>query len=152
MRQILITPEVLVRFQRVLLLSFTVLFLGAAYILFVEIADKLYWNATVYVLLIIVLASFAVAFVWARIEYSKVMFLMESLKTEENEMACSLQHKLDQLSFKEKDVLTLILSGKSNKEISSQLFIEHSTLKSHINHIYKKLDVKSRKELFLVLK
>lgn len=152
MKQILITPEVLVRFQRVLLLSFTVLFFGAAYILFVEVADKLYWNASVYVLLIIVLAAFAVAFVWARIEYSKVLFIMESLKTEKYEKAGSLQQKLDQLSFKEKAVLTLILSGKSNKEICSQLFIEHSTLKSHINHIYKKLDVKSRKELVLVMK
>ena len=152
MKQILIKPDVLVRFQKALLLSFVLLFLGASYILFGEVADKLNWNESAYVLLSIVLASFAVAIAWAGIEYSKVLFLLESIKTQENEKASSLQQKLDQLSFKEKTILTLILAGKSNKEICTQLFIEHSTLKSHINHIYKKLDVKSRKELVLRVK
>ena len=119
MKQILIKPDVLVRFQKALLLSFVLLFLGAAYILFGEVADKLNWNESAYVLLSIELASFAIAFAWAGIEYSKVLFLLESIKTQENEKASSLQQKLDQLSFREKTILTLILAGKSNKEICS---------------------------------
>lgn len=53
----------------------------------------------------------------------------------------------DQLSEREIQVLKEILSGKSNREIEKELFIEKSTLKSHINRIYKKLGVSTREEL-----
>jgi len=71
---------------------------------------------------------------------------------QESRKESNIQQKLLQLSRKEHEVIRLILEGKSNKEICSESFIEHSTLKSHINHIYKKLDVKSRKEMFWALK
>lgn len=152
MRTILANPEALFRFQKILLPSYALLFIGAAYILFGEVADKLEWNDTAYVLMLLVMASFGISFAWARIEYSKVRMLMDKLQAEDKNKESSLQHRLHQLSFKEKEVLNHILSGKSNKEICSTLFIEHSTLKSHINHIYKKLEVNSRKEIVLVLK
>ena len=55
--------------------------------------------------------------------------------------------RIKQLTPRQKEIFQLILSGKSNKEITKELFIEHSTLKTHINHLYKTLKVKSRKEL-----
>jgi DNA-binding CsgD family transcriptional regulator len=152
MRTLLANPDALFRFQKFLIPSFTLLFLGAVYILFGEVADKLEWNETVYVLVLIIAASFGISFAWARIEYSKVRMLMDKLKSEEKNKETSLQKRLKHLSFKERDVLHYILAGKSNKEICATLFIEHSTLKSHINHIYKKLEVNSRKEIVLVLK
>jgi DNA-binding CsgD family transcriptional regulator len=152
MRTLLANPEALFRFQKILLPSYALLFMGAAYILFGEVADKLEWNETFYVLMLLVMASFGISFAWARIEYSKVRVLKDKLQAKETEKETSLQHRLKQLSFKEKEVLHHILAGKSNKEICSTLFIEHSTLKSHINHIYKKLEVNSRKEIVLVLK
>ncbi|MBP9194086.1 MAG: helix-turn-helix transcriptional regulator, partial [Saprospiraceae bacterium] len=54
---------------------------------------------------------------------------------------------LDELSDRQKEVYVLILAGKTNKEIMTTLFIEQSTLKSHINQIYKKLNIKSRRDL-----
>lgn len=54
---------------------------------------------------------------------------------------------LSRLTERQRKVYDLILLGKTNKEIMSELFIEQSTLKSHINQIYKKLDIKSRREL-----
>lgn len=45
----------------------------------------------------------------------------------------------------EQKILTLIEVGKTNKEIAGELFIEVSTVKSHINKLYTKLDVKNRK-------
>jgi DNA-binding NarL/FixJ family response regulator len=51
------------------------------------------------------------------------------------------------LSSKEMEVFDLILAGKSNKEIAAEQFIEISTVKTHINHIYSKLGVTSRKEV-----
>ena len=40
----------------------------------------------------------------------------------------------------------MIAEGKSNKKIANLLFIEISTVKTHINKIYTKLNVKSRKK------
>ncbi len=51
------------------------------------------------------------------------------------------------LTAKEQEILDLIQQGKSNKEIAGQLYIEISTVKTHINKIYTKLGVKSRKEV-----
>ena len=51
------------------------------------------------------------------------------------------------LSEKEYQVYGSILKGMSNKEIAHAMYIEQSTLKSHINRIYKKLEVRNRKEL-----
>ena len=51
-----------------------------------------------------------------------------------------------QLTRKEKEILKLISLGKSNKEIASELFVELSTVKTHINKIYSKLNVKNREE------
>lgn len=53
----------------------------------------------------------------------------------------------DKLTLKEREILALIKAGKANKEIASQLFIGVSTVKSHINKIYSKLEVRSRKEV-----
>ncbi len=54
---------------------------------------------------------------------------------------------MSQLSVQEKRVLDLLKEGKSNKEIATDLHIEVSTVKSHLNKIYSRLGVKSRKEI-----
>lgn len=51
------------------------------------------------------------------------------------------------LSRQEKNIQTLILQGKTNKEIANELFISLSTVKTHITNIYSKLKVSGRKEL-----
>lgn len=55
--------------------------------------------------------------------------------------------KVQTLSNQEKRVFNLLKKGKTNKEISSELHIEVSTVKSHLNKIYSRLGVKSRKEI-----
>ena len=52
----------------------------------------------------------------------------------------------DKLTMKEKEILELLSMGKSNKEIASELFIELSTVKSHLGRIYKQLNVSGRQE------
>ena len=52
------------------------------------------------------------------------------------------------LSKQEITVRNLILEGKSNKEIASELFISLSTVKTHITNLYAKLNVGNRQELF----
>tara|TARA_R110000787_G_scaffold201935_1_gene312732 strand:- start:17637 stop:18233 length:597 start_codon:yes stop_codon:yes gene_type:complete len=53
----------------------------------------------------------------------------------------------EKLTSQEQKTLSLILTDKSNKEIASELFISVSTVKTHINNLYKKLNVTSREEV-----
>jgi len=48
------------------------------------------------------------------------------------------------LSERESEVLGLIAAGLTNREISERLFIAYSTVKTHVNSIYRKLEVSSR--------
>ncbi|WP_226577340.1 response regulator [Halobacillus litoralis] len=48
------------------------------------------------------------------------------------------------LTKREKDVLYQITLGKSNKEISSALYITEKTVKTHVSNILSKLDVHDR--------
>ena len=52
-----------------------------------------------------------------------------------------------ELSQREMDIVRLILSGKSNKEVALVLNIELSTVKTHVNNIYAKLGINNRKDL-----
>lgn len=58
---------------------------------------------------------------------------------------------LDPLTERENQVLQLILSGKSNKEIAGVLFISENTVKVHARNIYAKYDVGGRAELISTL-
>lgn len=48
------------------------------------------------------------------------------------------------LTQKEKEVLALLVKGKSNKEIAQDLHISEVTVKTHISNILHKLEVKDR--------
>ena len=54
------------------------------------------------------------------------------------------QARLAELTSREVDVLRLIGRGASNTEIAEQLFISEGTVKSHIGHIFTKLDLRDR--------
>ncbi|MDD8013954.1 MAG: two-component regulator propeller domain-containing protein, partial [Acidobacteriota bacterium] len=51
------------------------------------------------------------------------------------------------ISPREKEILILLLKGKSNKEIEGELFIELSTVKIHVHHIFRKLGISNRTQL-----
>jgi DNA-binding CsgD family transcriptional regulator len=57
------------------------------------------------------------------------------------------QNPLRDLSVQERKIFALIMDGKSNKEISEILMISLSTVKSHVNSIYSKLGINSRKDV-----
>lgn len=48
------------------------------------------------------------------------------------------------LSSREIEVLELVGAGRSNTEVAAALFISETTVKSHLAHIFSKLDVSSR--------
>ncbi len=57
----------------------------------------------------------------------------------------------DPLTEREKEVLQLILEGKTNKEIGESMYIGERTVKFHLGNIYSKYGVKGRSELVSVL-
>ncbi|TDC86940.1 response regulator transcription factor [Actinomadura sp. 7K507] len=48
------------------------------------------------------------------------------------------------LTARELEVLRLVAEGLSNRQISKRLFLSETTIKTHLVHIYAKLDVDSR--------
>lgn len=55
------------------------------------------------------------------------------------------------LTEREKNVVALLLQGKSNKQIAQELSVTTRTVEFHISHIYKKLGVSSRAEALIKL-
>ena len=57
---------------------------------------------------------------------------------------------IDALTPKEKEVLALVAQGASNQEIADKLFVRDVTVKTHLNSIYKKLNVDNRVQAVLL--
>ncbi len=73
--------------------------------------------------------------------HSKTSFSPKSPKITEYE-------KKYEMTKKEIEVLELLLKGHTNDEISAFLYISPNTLRKHLTHIYKKIGISSRWELF----
>lgn len=56
----------------------------------------------------------------------------------------------DDLSPREKEVLSKLARGLSDRDIAQELFISVRTVQTHLSHIYKKLGVHSRIEAALI--
>ena len=51
---------------------------------------------------------------------------------------------LDARTGREREVLALIGHGKTNAEIAAQLFVGEGTVKTHVNHVFAKLQLRDR--------
>ena len=51
---------------------------------------------------------------------------------------------LDELTEREKEILTLLASGLSNAELADKLFLSETTVKTHVSSILRKLHVRDR--------
>jgi len=69
----------------------------------------------------------------------------ESLPGKVAERLAARKQRAD-LSQRETEVLSLLTKGRSNKEISSSLFITEDTVKAHLKTLFIKLNVKDRTE------
>lgn len=53
-------------------------------------------------------------------------------------------HHVNKLSKREREVLKEMVKGKTNKEIAAHLFVSEKTIKTHVSHIFNKLQVSDR--------
>ncbi|SDB94603.1 response regulator transcription factor [Acinetobacter boissieri] len=72
---------------------------------------------------------------------------LDCIRLEPQPQNIGLNSPTDCLTNKEKKVLSLLLEGKKNQDIANLLFISLATVKTHIQHIFKKMFVKSKFEL-----
>jgi DNA-binding NarL/FixJ family response regulator len=63
-----------------------------------------------------------------------------------------LESRWDSLSEREQEVTALACMGYRNYEIAETLGISHETVKTHMQNIFTKFDMRSRKELRLALR
>ncbi len=77
------------------------------------------------------------------------VYLLTARRLNVRAKAKSLRQKL---TPQERKIVNRILQEKSNKEIAAELFVSLSTVKTHINNLYKKLEVSSREEIVLLFK
>jgi DNA-binding CsgD family transcriptional regulator len=108
-------------------------------------------NYPVLITLLITVSLFLVA-IYFQINKKKISILSNQIKEQSKFKDDGIDALIGGLTERQKEVYGLIISGKTNKEIMTELFIEQSTLKSHINQIYGKLNIKSRSELRSKLK
>jgi DNA-binding NarL/FixJ family response regulator len=55
-----------------------------------------------------------------------------------------------ELSEREREVLALIGTGRSNAEIADELVISMATVKTHVRHVFAKLDLRDRAQAVVV--
>jgi len=101
------------------------------------------WSGYPFVALVLILSAFVLAKIWLNIEHKRIEHKINSIQQKKYQE----QSLLDLLSEREHKVFKSIVEGKSNKEIAHELNVALSTIKTHINNIYKALKVSNRADL-----
>ncbi|MDR0499805.1 MAG: LuxR C-terminal-related transcriptional regulator [Coriobacteriales bacterium] len=107
-----------------------------------EFATSIFVMIVIYVILLAVLALFA------RNTLSKNAAL--SQKTQSRETAVAKFAASYGLSPREIRILILLLDGNKRAQIEHETQLSEGTVKTHISNIYKKMDIHSKRELFLL--
>ena len=55
------------------------------------------------------------------------------------------------LSPREREILGLLARKRTMAAIGADLYIAQGTVKAHVRHIYEKMGINTRKELFMLL-
>ena len=90
-------------------------------------------------------AAFDAAWIWKTIVIQIVLVLLRFLF---DYLRARLQEPISyQLTAREREIVALMQEGRSNPEIGEALYVTRNMVKKHIQNIYEKLGVNSRKGL-----
>jgi DNA-binding NarL/FixJ family response regulator len=81
----------------------------------------------------------------------KVLAKLVEQGTTQAEAAASAEQPSEELSARELEVMNLLMSGRSNREIAAALGIEPATVKAHLGRMLRKTHSKNRLEMTLRL-
>lgn len=60
------------------------------------------------------------------------------------------RENVNKLTQRELEILRMVTKGETNQEIADKLFVKEVTIKTHLNSIYKKLNVENRVQAVLL--
>jgi DNA-binding NarL/FixJ family response regulator len=98
------------------------------------------------------------AVVFKRFAVETLVDAIEAVRAGDVWMPTSLQAHLaeglrksvnEPLTAREREIVRLVALGLRNAEVATKLFISEQTVKTHLNNIFQKLDVRDRVELTL---
>lgn len=92
-------------------------------------------------------SSFNWSYLWVGLLIVSVLLNLWFLISVKNKKSKQHIEAKEQLTKQEQNVLDLLLGDNTNKDIAEALFVSVSTVKTHVNNVYKKLNVNSRDEL-----
>lgn len=72
-----------------------------------------------------------------------------ALAENEHKRLLEIYPELEKLSRRELEVFAHLLTDKTQAQIAEELFITHSSVHFHCKNIYRKLGIKSRKQLLI---
>jgi len=108
------------------------------------------------------IAKYTKAFLWMSLAANLLLsFFLLKLLSVNRKIKNESKHKVapendyssrKNLTKKEQEVLELIIAGKTNQEIANKLFVELSTIKTHVNNLYRKTGISNRKQLVELFK
>jgi ATP/maltotriose-dependent transcriptional regulator MalT len=70
--------------------------------------------------------------------------LLAALERDDSSARLPATRLPEPLSGRELEILQLVAAGKSNRRIATELFVSVGTVKTHLNNLYRKLNVRSR--------
>ena len=138
--------DFLYKYQRYLGMLIVFLFLSLIAFRFDDQDVRMLWYNKPSVAIFLALIIGLSVMVWLQIEKRKTNQLLTKIKLGTSLEKNDGQAKFRDLSSRQQQVLLLIMEGKSNKEIMGRLHIELSTLKTHINQIYRIMEIQNRRE------
>lgn len=97
---------------------------------------------------------FAVVGIFLGLKLTKKEIVLKEVPVLHNEPFKLNEHKLNELGItkRELEILELIASGLSNREISEKLFVSENTVKTHSSRLLSKLNAKRRTQAVQIAK